>query len=93
MSEAFLAKEAGIAYATLAMVTDYDCWKEEHCTVEEIMKVMRGNSMNAKEFLKKMVAGFSDFKVEKITDNQHAIVTDPKHFTDRHKEILKVILS
>ncbi len=28
--EAFLAKEAGIAYATIAMVTDYDCWKEEH---------------------------------------------------------------
>ena len=73
--EVFLAKEAGMAYATLAMVTDYDCWKEEHCTVEEIMKVMKVNSLNAKKFLERAVEGFSNLKVDRPRDNQHAIVT------------------
>jgi len=90
--EVFLAKEAGIAYATLAMVTDYDCWREDHCSVEEIMKVMKVNSMSAKEFLKVAVEKFSDWEIDLPNDNEHAVVTDPKSFTDRHREILGVLL-
>ena len=44
--ESYLAKEAGMAYATMAMVTDFDCWKEEPCNVEAIMEVMNKNGEN-----------------------------------------------
>ena len=50
--EAFLAKEAGLAYATLAAVTDYDCWHDKPCSVDEIMKVMKDNNKNIQQFLK-----------------------------------------
>ena len=41
--EAFLAREAEIAYASLAHVTDYDVWKEEAVTVDKVMAVMQEN--------------------------------------------------
>ncbi len=49
LQEAKLAREAEISYATLAMVTDYDCWREGHddVTVEQVMAVMHQNSDNA----------------------------------------------
>ena len=53
--EAYLAKEAGMAYATIAMVTDYDCWKEEHCELSEIMKVMATNNQQVHMVLKKLM--------------------------------------
>jgi 5'-methylthioadenosine phosphorylase len=49
LQEAKLAREAEICYATLAMVTDYDCWREGHddVTVEQVIAVMHQNSANA----------------------------------------------
>ena len=49
LQEAMLAREAEICYATLAMVTDYDCWRAGHddVTVEQIVAVMQQNSANA----------------------------------------------
>jgi 5'-methylthioadenosine phosphorylase len=49
MPEAILAKEAGIKYQPLALVTDYDCWKEdeEEVTFEIVKKRLRENSLNA----------------------------------------------
>jgi 5'-methylthioadenosine phosphorylase len=51
--EVILAREAGICYATIAMSTDYDCWKtgEEPVTWEIIVEVMKHNSANAKKLL------------------------------------------
>ncbi len=51
--EAILAREAGIEYATIAMATDYDCWKKTEIPVswEEIKKVMEKNSDNVKKLL------------------------------------------
>lgn len=49
--ESYLAQEAAMAYAAISMVTDYDCWKEEFCTLEEIMKVMKQNQQNVTKFL------------------------------------------
>lgn len=51
--EAILAREAGIEYAVIAMVTDYDCWKktEKPVTWEEIEAVMAKNSENVKKVL------------------------------------------
>ena len=57
MPEAKLAREAEICYATVAMVTDYDCWHPSHETVSvsEIIKVLTENSMNAKNLLKSAI--------------------------------------
>lgn len=51
LQEAKLAREAEISYATLAMVTDYDCWFEGHdaVTVEQVIAVMHQNSENAQK--------------------------------------------
>ena len=54
MPEAKLAREAEMNYATVAMVTDYDCWHTEHdsVTVEGVVKVMKGNADNARRLVK-----------------------------------------
>jgi 5'-methylthioadenosine phosphorylase len=54
LQEAKLAREAEISYATLAMVTDYDCWREGHddVTIEQVIAVMHQNSGNAQKVVK-----------------------------------------
>jgi 5'-methylthioadenosine phosphorylase len=90
--EAYLAKEAGMAYATLALVTDYDCWKEEHCTLEEIMKIMKGNYESAQTILKNFLnlAKKTEIKVEK--ENQYAVVTHSEIIPQEKKKILDTLL-
>jgi 5'-methylthioadenosine phosphorylase len=53
LGEAKCAREAEIAYATMAMITDYDCWKvdEEHVTVEMVVECVRRNAEMAKKIL------------------------------------------
>lgn len=90
--EAYLAKEAGIAYATVAMVTDYDCWKEEHCTVQEIMDVMKSNYVSAQRFIQEVISDLSKNPISFDPENQYAVITDPSLHKPIHKEILEVIL-
>ena len=54
MPEAKLAREAELCYATVAMVTDYDCWHPHHAdvTVERVVKVLLGNAERARGLLK-----------------------------------------
>jgi len=53
LGEAKCAREAQLAYATLAMVTDYDCWKEDeaHVTVELVVENLRRNAAQAKQII------------------------------------------
>jgi 5'-methylthioadenosine phosphorylase len=57
MPEAKLAREAELCYATLALVTDYDCWHEaEECvTVEAILEILHRNVTLAKQLLRKVI--------------------------------------
>ena len=57
LQEAKLAREAEICYATLALVTDYDCWHPDHdqVTVDAIIKVLLGNADNARALVKDVV--------------------------------------
>jgi 5'-methylthioadenosine phosphorylase len=57
MPEAKLAREAEICYATVAMVTDYDCWHPGHdaVTVEMVVKVLGANAERAKALVKSVV--------------------------------------
>ena len=57
LTEAKLAREAEIAYATMAMVTDYDCWhdEEEHVNVEMLLETLRLNAGMAKAIIRAAV--------------------------------------
>ena len=90
--EAFLAKEAGMAYATVAMVTDYDCWKEEHCTVQEIMEVMKSNYVSAQKFVLQAIPDLVKNPITFTPENKYAVMTDKALLKTTHNEILEVVL-
>jgi 5'-methylthioadenosine phosphorylase len=83
MPEAKLAREAELCYATVAMVTDYDCWHPEHdhVTVEAVVKIMSGNADNARSLLKAVVPaigaprGPCPARCDRALD--HALITAP----------------
>ena len=58
LQEAKLAREAEICYATMAMVTDYDCWREGHddVTVDQVVAVLHQNAENAAKVVRAAVA-------------------------------------
>jgi 5'-methylthioadenosine phosphorylase len=60
MPEAKLAREAEICYATVAMVTDYDCWHPDHdaVTVQDIVKVLTANADKAKRLVARLAQDF-----------------------------------
>jgi 5'-methylthioadenosine phosphorylase len=60
MPEAKLAREAEICYATVAMVTDYDCWHPDHdaVTVQDIIKVLTDNADKAKRLVARLARDF-----------------------------------
>ncbi len=91
--EAYLAKEAGMAYATVAMVTDYDCWKEEHCSVEEIMKVMGDNYKSAQELITKLVPSLFESPIEFTPENKYAVVTKPELISKENQEIINTLIN
>ncbi len=96
LQEAKLAREAEISYATLAMVTDYDCWYEGHddVTVEQVIKVIHENTANAQEVLRGTVKALpkdnSGTPVAKAL--QFAIMTDRKIIPAETREKLAIFL-
>lgn len=60
MPEAKLAREAEISYATIAMVTDYDCWHpdHDHVDVASVLRILRANSENASRLLARLLVDF-----------------------------------
>src|SRR5208282_3720055 len=59
MPEAKLAREAELCYATVAMVTDFDCWHpdHDHVTVEAVIRVLLSNAEQARGLVKAVVPG------------------------------------
>ncbi len=84
MPEAKLAREAEITYATVAMVTDFDCWHEEHGPVDvaAVVKVLHDNADKAKRLVARLAADFPKERVpcpagsHNALDN--AIITAPE---------------
>ena len=60
MPEAKLAREAEICYATVAMVTDFDCWHPDHdaVTVQDVIRVLVGNSEKARNLVTRLARDF-----------------------------------
>ena len=62
MPEAKLAREAEIRYASVSMVTDYDCWHPDHenVDVQTVIKVLLGNAAKAKNMVKNIIENFEN---------------------------------
>ena len=90
--ESYLAKEAGMAYATVAMVTDFDAWKEEHCTLEEIMKVVSSNKDSSHRIVKEIIHIMDKDEIHFEKENQNVIVTHPEAISAENKSILDTLL-
>lgn len=95
LGEAKCAREAEIAYATMAMVTDYDCWKtdEEHVTVEMVVANLQKNAALAKQVIAAVLPriptspGCSCHQALK-----NAILTDKRFWPAKTRKDLRVLL-
>jgi 5'-methylthioadenosine phosphorylase len=95
LQEAKLAREAEICYATIAMVTDYDCWHPHHdsVTVEQIVAVLVKNAENACNVVREAVAAMPKERSCKCGSAlAHAILTDRDKIPQATRERLKLIL-
>lgn len=95
LPEAKLAREAGVCYATLALVTDYDCWHQEHeaVTVEGVLAVMSRNVANAQAVIAAAVpllAGDRACTCGQALD--HAIMTAPASIPPETRERLALLV-
>ena len=96
MPEAKLAREAEIRYASVSMVTDYDCWHPDHenVDVQQVIKVLLGNAAKAKNMIKNLIENFENHIDPKDPTNNCldvAIITAPEKRTQKTKDKLKNI--
>ena len=95
LGEAKCAREAEIAYATLAMVTDYDCWKaeEEHVTVEMVIENLNKNAAMAKRVVVETIPLIPTIPAWPCHSAlKTAIMTDKRFWPAKTKTALKPIL-
>ena len=88
MPEAKLAREAEIRYASISMVTDYDCWHPDHenVDVQQVIKVLLENASKAKEMIKDILENYTKYIDDKDPATKCldiAIITDPKKRTKK----------
>jgi 5'-methylthioadenosine phosphorylase len=95
LAEAKLAREAEIALASLAMVTDFDCWheEEEHVNVETVVGHMKANSVAAKKVLQRVIPKVpfeADWPEHRALDG--AIMTSREHWpADRVRALAPIL--
>jgi 5'-methylthioadenosine phosphorylase len=97
LQEAKLAREAEICYATVAMVTDYDCWHPDHdsVTVDQIVAVLHQNAENAAKVVRATVAALATDSTERTcgcaSAAKYAILTQKEAIPTEAKERLKLL--
>ncbi len=95
LQEAKLAREAEICYATMAMVTDYDCWHQEHdaVSVDQVVAVLHQNSANAARAVRAAVAAMPRERAcACATALKFAILTSPEAFPAATRNKLDLLL-
>jgi 5'-methylthioadenosine phosphorylase len=95
LPEARLAREAELPYATIALVTDYDCWHEEHddVTVEQVVGILKTNVVNARRIIQGVAAMLPDPAKSPATSAlEHAIMTRPDLITEAARERLGLLI-
>ena len=96
MPEAKLAREAEIRYASVSMVTDFDCWHQDHesVDVQQVIKILQRNAEKAKAMIKNIIDNFEGHIDPKDPTNNCldvAIITAPEKRTQKTKDKLKTI--
>ena len=96
MPEAKLAREAEIRYASVSMITDFDCWHPDHenVDVQQIIKVLLSNAEKAKKMIKNIIDNFEDhidLKDPTSTCLDVAIITAPENRTQKTIDKLKTV--
>ena len=96
MPEAKLAREAEIRYASVSMVTDFDCWHPDHenVNVQQVIKVLLGNAEKAQGMIKNIINNFENYIDPKDPTNNcldAAIITAPEKRTQKTINKLKTI--
>ena len=95
LQEAKLAREAEICYATMAMVTDYDCWHEEEeaVTVEVVVGRLRQNSQTALRTLAQAIPKLpAERRCPCATALRNAILTDPTRIPEAARRRLSLLV-
>jgi len=95
LQEAKLAREAELCYVTIAMVTDYDCWHEEHdaVTVSDILANLKQNADNACKVVAATVASMPDVHECKCASAlAHALITDPNAVPEATRKKLQLLV-
>jgi 5'-methylthioadenosine phosphorylase len=95
VTEAKLAREAELCYATVAMITDYDCWHPEHAsvTVAQIIENLNKNAESAQRVLREAVRSIPAERACKCGSSlKHALVTDPKAVPAATKKRLGILV-
>jgi len=95
VNEAKLAREAEICYATIAMITDYDCWHPEHesVTASTIIATLNQNAVNAQNVLREAVKTMpTERKCKCGSALQHALITNFKIVPAKTKKNLAAII-
>jgi 5'-methylthioadenosine phosphorylase len=95
LPEARLAREAELPYATLAMATDYDCWREGHdaVTVDAVVAVMQGNVAKAKQIIIELAGTVPDPTRRPATSAlAGAIITNPGSISAAARDKLRPLI-
>jgi len=95
LQEAKLAREAEICYATVAMVTDYDCWHPDHdaVTVDQIISNLMKNAENACKVVARAVAELAEARACKCGSAlEHAIITDRSLVPEATRKKLELLV-
>lgn len=96
LQEAKLAREAEICYATVAMVTDYDCWHPDHesVTVDMVIEFLTRNTANAKKLIAGVVGKLAqgEHQCEVAHSLKNAIITSSDKITPEARERLRAII-
>ena len=95
LPEAKLAREAEICYATLAAVTDYDCWhpQAESVTIDMVIQNLLKNAENAKKIIRAVIKNMPAKRDCACQDAlKFAIITDRKLIPAKIKRDLKIIM-
>ncbi len=93
MPEARLAREAEICYATIALITDYDCWHEEIVTIDMIIENLNKNIETAKKLIKNLIPKLTGERNCQCKEAlKYAIITDKKLIPDTTKKKLDIII-
>jgi len=95
VTEAKLAREAELCYATIAMITDYDCWHPQHdsVTVAQIIATLNQNASNAQNVLREAIKTMPAARSCKCGSAlAHAMLTDPKVIPAKTKKNLAALI-